>query len=172
MSTVIKTLISTALILALVIAATIYSGVYNIAADEPHWPPTRWILGTAMARSVAVRAGDINVPDNLDSTDRIEAGAGVYTSVCAGCHLGPGVEATPMHLGMLPQPPRLAEHVSKHSSANVFWILKHGIKMSGMPALGESFDDEDLWNVVAFVNTFPDMKPADYQRMTAANKSQ
>ncbi len=78
----------------------------------------------------------------------------MYASICAGCHLGPGVDPTAIHVGIKPQPPRLKEHIEHHAPGNLFWIIKHGIKMSGMPALGLSLDDDRLssrWPAMALM---------------------
>jgi hypothetical protein len=47
-----------------------------------------------------------------------------------------------------------------------FWIVKHGVKMSAMPAWGKTLDDEAIWDVVAFVRTMPDMTPETYQQLS------
>ena len=63
---------------------------------------------------------------------------------------------------MLPQPPNLIEHVGEWRSREVFWMLKHGIKMSGMPAFGGTHSDETIWTMVAFAKQLPTMSAATY----------
>ena len=70
-------------------AVFIYAGIYNIGADAPHASGTTALIEGLRERSIAVRARNIKVPANLDSTERITAGAGLYAEMCTGCHLAP-----------------------------------------------------------------------------------
>lgn len=88
------------------------------------------------------------------------------TSMCQMCHLGPGVGPTPVHTDLNPKPPRLNEEVAHNSPQNLFWIVKHGINMTGMPAWGETHSDEEIWEVVAFVKQRGQMTPAQYKKLT------
>lgn len=96
------------------------------------------------------------------SPQRIEAGASSYKSTCQHCHAGPGIERSPWASGMRPRPPHLTEAAAEWEPEEVFWIVKHGVKMSGMPAFGPTHDDQMLWNIVAFVKELPAMTPARY----------
>ena len=53
---------------------------------------------------------------------------------------------------------------SSYSDGELFWILKHGIKMAGMPAWADHSDDE-LWATVAFLRKLPGMTEPDYARL-------
>ena len=141
----------------------IYAGVYNVAADIPHTQPVYWLLETARQRSVAVRAADIDVPD-LDSADRMASGAGQYADMCAGCHLAPGMKRTEMSRGLYPRAPELRRG-SDMTAAEEFWVVKHGIKATGMPAWGVTHSDEMLWDVVAFLRKLPELSPEEYQAL-------
>ncbi len=68
------------------IAVFIYSGVFNLAADDPHWPLTFKILSTVRDRSVEARSGAVT-PPNLNIDANIKLGAGNYNSMCTGCRL-------------------------------------------------------------------------------------
>jgi mono/diheme cytochrome c family protein len=70
-----------------------------------------------------------------------------------------------MGRGLRPQPPPLADVVPEWSTAELFWIAKHGIRMTGMPAWGPTHGDDELWAMVAFVKTLPTMSAEDYRRM-------
>jgi len=143
--------------------AFIWSGAYNIAADDPHWPLTEHLMETVRERSVATRASGIAVPE-LDDESLIRAGAGNYDAMCVGCHLQPGVERTELSNGLFPSPPNLSrKRVADPAAA--FWIINHGIKMSGMPAWGKSMDDESIWGMVALLQQLPDMSQARYREL-------
>jgi len=142
----------------------IYLGLYNIAADAPHYRFTYWLIENLRDQSIAARARSITVPKDLTDPRRITAGAGLYTEMCSSCHLAPGMEKTEISQGLYPQAPELAR-VSDHSPAQQFWIIKHGVKMTAMPAWGKTHDDKLIWDMVAFVQQLPRLSPAQYQAM-------
>ena len=149
-------------------AALIWSGAYNIAADEPHWRLTERVMETLRDRSIAVRATGIDVPD-LDDESLIRAGAGNYEAMCAVCHLQPGVAETELSIGLYPAPPQLGKRPPEDPAAT-FWAIKHGIKMSGMPAWGKSMDDESIWGMVAFLRVLPEMSETQYRERVEASE--
>jgi mono/diheme cytochrome c family protein len=155
-----------ALVLAIAIAC-INTGAYNVAADVPHWSLTQSILERVRRRSIARRSAGIEVPA-LDDAALVISGAGNYDAMCAGCHLKPGVESTEMSRGLSPAPPSLVER-SPAKSATDFWVIKHGIKMTGMPAWGKSMDDRYIWGLVAFVNELPGMTSDRYRELVDAS---
>ena len=145
----------------------IYFGAFNIAADDRHTKPIYWLLETLRDRSIAMRASDIKVPP-LDDPTMISAGGADYNEMCTGCHLQPGVEQSELASAMYPQPPSLAR-VKREHPAETFWIIKHGIKMSGMPAWGATHDDKRMWAIVAFLQQLPRLTPVQYQILTTRN---
>lgn len=157
-------------LLALIAVGTgafIWSGAYNIAADDPHWPLTARVMETVRDRSIAARASGIVVP-GLDDESLIRDGAGNYDAMCAGCHLQPGVERSEMSAGLYPAPPNLTRGRTD-DAARAFWVIKHGIKMTGMPAWGRSMEDEYIWGMVAFLRQLPEISPEHYRELVAAS---
>lgn len=169
LKTAIKTLIIIALVTPLAIVGAAWSGIYNVAATDEHWPMTRWLLDIAVRRSVALRADDIAVPD-LSGRAQLLAGANDYEAMCAGCHAPPGGTQSAVAKGLYPAPPDLARSAEHMDAAELFWVVKHGIKASGMPAWGSTHDDEALWNIVALVEQFPGMTGERYQALKVAAK--
>jgi mono/diheme cytochrome c family protein len=145
-------------------AAMIYAGLYDIAADIPHSQPVYWLFETVRERSVAARAQDIVVPNDLDDTNRISSGAGQYAEMCSGCHLAPGMKRTEISRGLYPRAPELRRE-SHLTPGEQFWIVKHGVKLTGMPAWGLTHDDELLWDVVAFVRKLSELTPEQYETL-------
>lgn len=142
----------------------VYSGSYNIGADDSHTRPVLLVLEALREHSVKEHAKDITVPDLADQT-LILKGAGQYAAMCADCHLTPGKNNSEIREGLYPLPPNLAlTHVK---AKEAFWVIKHGIKMSAMPAWGASHDDETIWSMVAFLQKLPDMSPAQYKDMVS-----
>jgi len=162
--TAVKTAVTLVLICAAVLIGYVYSGFYDVAASEPDNAAMRWLLVTVRDRSIARRAGDIKVPP-LDDPKLVEEGFEHYHEMCTGCHLAPGMESSETRQGLNPQPPVLAKLVPHSSPARMFWVIKNGVKMSGMPAWGTSHSDEMIWAMVAFLQKLPDMTPAEYQAM-------
>lgn len=157
-------------LLVLVVIGTsvfIWSGAYDVAADEPHWALTEYAMETTRERSVASRASGIVVPA-LDDESLIRAGAGNYDAMCAGCHLKPGLGKTELSSGLYPPPPDLARKRIADPAA-AFWVIKHGMKMSGMPAWGRSMDDRYIWGMVAFLRLLPDMPQDRYAELVEAS---
>ncbi len=152
------------LLLVAAAAVAIYAGLYNVAADIPHTQPVYWLFDTVRQSSVAARARDIVVPNDLDDTNRISRGAGQYAEMCSGCHLAPGMKRTEISRGLYPRAPELRRKTDL-TPAEQFWIVKHGVKMTGMPAWGVTHEDELLWDVVAFVRKLPELTPEQYEAL-------
>jgi mono/diheme cytochrome c family protein len=151
-----------AAIAVLAIGGFIWSGLYNIGADDPHTQPVHAVLETIRERSIEVRARELQVPDLKDPA-RITQGAGNYNAMCMGCHLAPGMRETEMSKGLYPAPPNLTEVTV--DAAEAFWVIKHGIKATGMPAWGRSMQDDYIWNMAAFLQHLPKLDAAQYQAL-------
>ena len=159
------------LIFLIVIAAFggifIYAGIYNIGADDPHSRVVYNLLGKLREQSIASYSRGIQVPANLNDPKRIAAGAGLYTEMCTGCHLGPGLEKSEMSQGLYPPAPELAK-VRDRTPEQQFWIIKHGVKLTAMPAWGKTHDDKLIWDMVAFIRQLPKMTPEQYKAAVAS----
>ena len=139
----------------------VYSGAYNITATEEHSSVVRWAIDTTFRRSVASGADGVRSPEEL-TPSMAAAGAAPYKQMCQHCHAGSGVERESWSEGMRPRPPHLVDAAAEWEPAEVFWLVKNGAKMTGMPAFGPTHSDEDIWNIVAFVKQLPAMAPEDY----------
>lgn len=145
----------------------VYAGVYNIGADAPHWGFVYNSLDTLREKSIASYSRGIKAPADLNDPKRIATGAGLYTEMCTGCHLGPGLEKSEMSQGLYPPAPELAQP-NRHTPEQMFWIIKHGVKLSAMPAWGRTHDDQLIWDMVAFVRQLPKMSPEQYKAAIAS----
>ncbi|TCV93380.1 cbb3-type cytochrome c oxidase subunit III [Luteibacter rhizovicinus] len=145
-------------------AIYIYSGAYNVGADDHHTRPVLAIMETVRSQSIARHARDIQVPD-LNDPELILKGAGQYAAMCTQCHLKPGMKDSEIRPGLYPQPPDLTQ--ARVDPREAFWTIKHGIKMSAMPAWGGSHDDMTIWSMVAFLQKLPAMTPAAYKEIVA-----
>lgn len=169
--TLLKTLLALVVLFVLGGLAFVYSGVYNVAATDEHWPLTRWLVHAGKERSIALRADDIRAPE-IGGRERILAGAAAYDRMCAHCHTPPGGEDTPVAQGLYPAPPDMSHAAAEFSAAEIFWVIKHGIKASGMPAWGPTHSDEELWPIVAFVQRLPELDAEAYAQMVREAEEQ
>lgn len=168
MTTTIKTLALTGAVLAVASAGVLYSGIINVAADEPHSQVVEALLEITRERSIAVRARDIEVPSLADDA-LIRSGAGNYHAMCIGCHLAPEMGSTELSQSLYPAPPNLAQRGTGGDPAATFWVIKHGIKASGMPAWGKSMNDDYIWGMVAFIERLPQLDAAQYRSLVASS---
>lgn len=157
-----------AVCLALAVLMVVYlaTGLYNVGADSEYTGLMHLALAAVRERSVDAHADDVTVPP-LDSPKMISDGASDYDEMCTGCHLAPGMAENEMRPGMNPKPPVLAKY-PPDSPAEAFWVIKHGIKMTGMPAWGVTHTDAEIWNIVAFLNKLPTLSPQAYRALVAS----
>ncbi|WP_322617124.1 cytochrome c [Pseudomonas sp. BIC9C] len=168
MKRTIKTLTAASVVAAIVGGGVVYFGVFNVGADDPHSQPVHSLLSIARDRSIEVRSRDIEVPDLTDEA-LIRAGAGNYNAMCIGCHLAPGVAQTELSKSLYPAPPNLSSLGVDGNPAAAFWIIKHGIKSTGMPAWGKSMADPYIWGMVAFLQQLPGMDAQGYRALAASS---
>jgi mono/diheme cytochrome c family protein len=148
--------------------AFIYSGFYPVAATVPHNPVIAWVLDTTMENSVRYHATDLSPPFPIDDPQLIRQGAGLYHEDCQVCHGGPGVERSELAKGLLPEPPDLGKAADEWTPAELHWIVKHGIKMTGMPAWGPTHTDPELWALVAFIRRLDKFTPEQFKALGSA----
>jgi mono/diheme cytochrome c family protein len=164
LKTVVVILLVEIILLVVIAVVVIQTGVYDVAATIPHHAFTEKVLSTTMDRSVHKHAAGIEVSATYDSPD-LDEGFEHYHEMCVTCHGAPGVEKSEVGEGLNPPAPDLSKSVTDLSPQEVFWILKNGIKMTGMPAFGPTHDDEKLWDLTAFVKRLPEMTPERYHEM-------
>jgi mono/diheme cytochrome c family protein len=144
-------------------AAVLYSGLYDTSATDQHLAPTYWLLDTGLRESVERRAKSIDVPP-LDDEKMAARGLAHFRRHCVQCHGAPGVAPEPFALGMTPVPANLAHTAREWPPAQLFWVLKHGIKMAGMPAFEFRLPDDELWSIIAFLVELPRLSPREYRQ--------
>lgn len=144
----------------------VYAGAYDIAATDRHAGPVRWMLDTAMQRSVERQAEGI-APPQAFTEEQVRQGVASFEAMCVHCHGAPGKDPQEWAQGLRPAPPRLSEAAGQWSRAELFWIVGNGIKMSGMPAFGPSHEDGDIWSIVALLERLPELDGAAYARLAS-----
>lgn len=140
------------------------SGIMPIKASSGHWAITAWFLSFSMERSVATHSFPIEPPP-LDEPLLILKGAGHYETGCRPCHGSPTLHHPRIPQAMTPHPPYLPETIPEWESEELFYIVKHGVKFTGMPAWPTQKRDDEVWAVVAFLREFPELSADEYQRL-------
>ena len=138
-----------------------WSGLGDIAASQGHWPFVDRFLEFGMRNAVATHAKGIETPP-LEDPNLIRLGAGHFHRGCAFCHGAPGISVNPIAERMLPQPPDLSTAMRPWKDHELFWIIKHGFKYTGMPGWVAIERDDEIWAVVAFVKRLPQLDAAGY----------
>jgi mono/diheme cytochrome c family protein len=161
------TLASLAAIGAAGAAVVVYGGLYNVASTSQHLQPTHTVLETAMRQSVRLRARNIEVPP-LSDERMVLRGAACFRDKCVQCHGAPGVAQGDIGLSMQPIPGPLVDARRHWQPRELYWVTRHGIKMSGMPAWEYRLTDSELWAVVAFMQRLPELNAPQYAQMIAA----
>ncbi|MEA3001295.1 MAG: hypothetical protein QOH81_83 [Sphingomonadales bacterium] len=151
--------------LALVGAALfVRSGAFDVAASKPHTRLTYGITRSTMEYSVRVHARGIEAPTPFTGR-QVAAGFCAYAAHCVMCHGALSVGRQPWVNGMTPDPPYLVGAPRRWTPAELFWIIRHGVKMTGMPAWEGRLSDAEIWNLVAFLEGPPNRQPGVYARM-------
>lgn len=171
-----KKIVSLLLASLILVAIAIGSGIYDMAATEKHWGITEKIIEWVRESSVEARAKNLQVPA-LDSEELLASGAEHYSAMCTICHLAPGLEPTELSIGLYPQPPIFYQHEPIDDQAKklehareYFWVIKNGLKMTGMPAWGLSHDDNAIWGMTAFILKMSKMTPEQYESLVSSSK--
>jgi len=149
------------LVLLLVLIVGSYTGFYNVSAEAPHTLAMTWFLDNTKLHSVRGRARVIRVPQFTAA--QVQEGREHFREMCIGCHGAPGIRGEGGG-DMRPEPPPLLSAASRWNDAELFWILRNGIKMSGMPSFGASHNEAELWSIVALLRELRTMTPEQYAR--------
>lgn len=147
------------IVVAIAGLAVAFTGVVSVTARGPDNPVVAWFLTTAMHRSVARQAAAEPAP--AASTD-LKAGFRLYNETCVYCHGGPGKDPVDFGKGLNPEPPFLPDTAAGWTTAELYWIVKNGVRMTGMPSFADTHSDADLRAVVAFVQKLPGMTAEQY----------
>lgn len=154
-------------------AGVVYSGVIDVSADTPHSPLVYRLFEVAREQSIDRRTRSLATPVDLADAERVRRGAGNYAAMCVECHLAPGKANSEIRMGLYPAPPDLSQPAKTRSdaAARQFWIIKHGIKASGMPAWSKGgIEDEAIWDMVAFLQKMPVLSAEQYGALVESSE--
>lgn len=160
-----------AVLAGLVLLGLLYAwaGLVPVAASAGHWPITAWFLHFTLRQSVETQSLGLQPPPTLDDPANILKGANHFATGCAPCHGAPGSPGSVIPQHMTPHPPELRSQIPAWEPDELFWIVKHGIKFTGMPAWPSRHRDDEVWAMVSFLRRLPKMTPQEYRELTEAD---
>jgi mono/diheme cytochrome c family protein len=161
-----------AIIIAVAAAVFFFGGFYNIAATQADLPVVAWALQQVRQASIDRHAVD-RPPVSMEDLATIQAEARAFAlRGCASCHGGPGVTWAKFSEGLRPDPPDLKDVVKELTLGQIFWVVRNGINMTGMPGFNlVEAPDEEIWTIAAFVKNLPSVSEADYKTWAAGATS-
>jgi mono/diheme cytochrome c family protein len=153
---------------AIAVPIFLFSGFLSVAANEPHFDIVGWSLEKIRTASVSRHATE-KPAISLDDPAVVQAGAREFLKHgCVNCHGAPGATWAKFSEGMTPPPPDLAEVAKERSPQEIFWVVKHGLKFTGMPSFAAiEVKDDEIWKIAAFVKKLPGVSEADFKAWTA-----
>jgi mono/diheme cytochrome c family protein len=145
-------------------ALFVWSGLYDVSVTAQHKQPVYRLLETTSRQSIQRHARDVGEPP-ADRAQRLDRGAACYRDKCLQCHGAAGMAPAEIGLSMQPLPGPLIDAATRWNARELHWIIRHGLKMSGMPAWRYRLSDDDQWAVVAFLETMPTLEPRAQQTL-------
>jgi mono/diheme cytochrome c family protein len=149
-------------------AVVFFGGYYSVAGTQEDPAIVHWALVQVRTASIKRHALD-TPPANFNDPATIQAGAREFAEHgCSNCHGGPGVTWAKFSEGLRPDPPDLKDVVVNRTPSQLFWVIKNGINMTGMPSFAlAGATDDDIWAIAAFLKKLPVVSEADYKAWTA-----
>jgi mono/diheme cytochrome c family protein len=125
-------------------------------------------------RRLSVPAGDRDLKNPLPANAEILAdGRAHFADHCAICHGNDGRGETEIGQGLYPKAPNMRDHGTQQlTDGEIFYIIKNGVRFTGMPAWGDPdsrTDDESNWKLVHFIRHLPKLTATEIQEMERLN---
>ncbi len=159
-----------AIAVAIAGGAYFYGGFYDVSAAAGGNPAVEWSLENVREASVAKHYQAPPSPAWFSTPKAVQEGAHEFSEEgCVRCHGAPGVKPEKFAQGMEPNPPDLGKATKDDPPAKVFWTVKNGIRMTGMPAFGGHMKDDEIWRAVAFAQHEESVTPEQYKTWSAAH---
>ncbi|MEO5511145.1 MAG: cytochrome c [Longimicrobiales bacterium] len=165
--TILLAVVITCLVSVLLTATCVYSGMYNVSAAGRQQGIAAAALRTIADRSIRSHATAV-VPPLVDSL-AIESAALRFHTECVVCHGAPGVPRGEIGEGLNPAAPELSARAARvRSEPELFWIIRNGIRFSGMPSFQQSHSDDQIWAIARFVKQMDGMTELRYEAIFRA----
>ncbi len=163
------------IIIAIGAAVFFFGGYYSVAGSQEEPDFVKSMLIRVRQASIARHASTIGAPPaTFVDAATVQMGARAFSERgCVNCHGAPGILWQKFSEGLHPDPPDLKEVVNDRSPRELFWTIKNGVNMTGMPTFGGDVGvpDDEIWRIVAFLKKLPTVSDADYKAWTEAPDS-
>lgn len=140
-----------------------WSGLIGVGASTGHWRATDWFLHWVMRSSVRTAALGTKVP--VFTEGMLPMAAGHFEAGCALCHGSPAMARPESVSRMLPAPPNLKDKIATWTDAELFQIVQHGVRFTGMPAWPVADREDETWAMVAFLRRYRDLDAKGYRAL-------
>jgi thiosulfate dehydrogenase len=138
-------------------------GLLKIRADAKPSALETTVLRAAVRASIRRSAAGVPNPPAA-SDDDIVAGGKLYVLGCQGCHGDLG-GAYQEDNDLYPAPPQLPHARTQYSEPELYWIVKHGVRMTGMSAYGPFYSEKELWSLAAFLRRIDKLPPGVIEKI-------
>lgn len=166
MKAFISGIVLTLLLLALGGYAFISAGYFPANADGKPPAIEKWMARKSLHATISREAPAlVPIPAN---DENLAAGAKLYTVNCAVCHGASDGKPSNIAKGLYQHAPQLAKHgVDDDPEGETYWKIKHGIRLTGMPAFSATLSDNEIWQVTLFLKHLPALSPLASQAWLA-----
>ena len=157
-----KVLLGAVLIIAMLLMAALAItrlGLLPASADGPHSSLEARIMPAVLHASIVRHASGETNPVPLNE-DNLKSGIDTYKAMCARCHSSPEGKASVYGQSFYPPAPQLPKGMAQYTDSQLFWVIKHGIRNTGMPAWGSMLSDEEVWQLVSLLRNSQDLPPS------------
>jgi mono/diheme cytochrome c family protein len=157
-----KILLGAVLTLALLLLSALVVarlGLMPVSADGTHSRLEARIMPTVLHASIDRHASGETNPMTLNE-DNLKAGVGTYKAMCARCHSTPANGPSVYGQSFYPPAPQLPEGMAQYTDSQLFWLIKHGVRNTGMPAWGGMLSDEEIWQIASLLKNSRDLPPS------------
>jgi len=145
-------------------------GLMPVSADGTHSRLEARIMPVVLHASIVRHAsGELNpLPLNEDN---LKGGVDTYKAMCARCHSTPDGNVSVYGQSFYPPAPQLPKGMSQYTDSQLFWLIKHGIRNTGMPAWGSLLSEEEIWQLVSLLKNSQDLPPSVEAQWAPGNKT-
>ena len=157
-------------LIAVATTAMLLLGSHGFSARQQPGIVERW--AASRARALALPVGAKEQPNPVANTPEVLAEARAHwADHCAGCHSNDGSGDTEMGKHMYPPAPDMRQaETQRMTDGELFYIIKNGVRLTGMPAWGSSdHDDQDSWKLVHFIRHLPQLTSEELEEMKKLN---
>jgi len=146
-------------LLSLSALALTWLGLMPVSADGTHSRLEARVMPVVLHASIVRHASGETNPVVLNE-DNLKAGVDTYRAMCARCHSTPEGNASVYGQSFYPPAPQLPKGMANYTDSQLFWLIKHGIRNTGMPAWAGMLSDDEIWQIVSLLKNSQDLPPS------------